>query len=387
MKSFYLLFLIVNTVITTDFSSNYKTYEGYKVLEVVPSTTEQVRAIEGLRRDNEIDFWTLTRKPGLPTRFMLPPNKISRTTDYLKNYGIDIRIINHNVGIQVARERQRLRSREASGMAFDLDDFNTYEDISSGMANGAYWIDSLIHAREWLTGATILKIIDHFITNYGTDQEVTDLVNKYDWHFLPVINPDGYIYSWETDRYWRKSRNINEGSDCIGTDLNRNFDSHWSLDGTEPDPCSINYHGTGPASEPEIEVMQNELLRLGPTLTGSVAMHTPAWMWLHSWGFTEDGSCARPIDYDTLLSIARETVHAIEDTYNSDWTYGTICDIFYPASGTACDFCKEKASIVYSFTPELRGPDHYVDPSEIDPSFQEIYNGLKTMITEIEALP
>jgi len=31
---------------------------------------------------------------------------------------------------QVARERQRLRSREASGMAFDLDDFNTYEDVS-----------------------------------------------------------------------------------------------------------------------------------------------------------------------------------------------------------------------------------------------------------------
>jgi len=29
------------------------------------------------------------------------------------------------------------------------------------------------------------------------------------------------------DRYWRKNRRPNEGYDCIGVDLNRNFDVAW----------------------------------------------------------------------------------------------------------------------------------------------------------------
>ena len=33
------------------------------------------------------------------------------------------------------------------------------------------------------------------VTRYGSDPEVTGLVDKYDWYFLPVGNPDGYIHS------------------------------------------------------------------------------------------------------------------------------------------------------------------------------------------------
>ena len=52
-------------------------------------------------------------------------------------------------------------------------------------------------------------------------------MDNYNFFFIPIMNPDGYIYSWEVDRFWRKSRNLNEGSDCMGTDLNRNYDSSW----------------------------------------------------------------------------------------------------------------------------------------------------------------
>ena len=65
------------------------------------------------------------------------------------------------------------------------------------------------------------------------------------FHILPIANPDGYIYTWSnsTDiktRLWRKNRNSNwEDGDsifkknqsvanCIGVDLNRNFDFHWN---------------------------------------------------------------------------------------------------------------------------------------------------------------
>ncbi len=32
--------------------------------------------------------------------------------------------------------------------------------------------------------------------NYASDSEVAYLVNTYDWYFLPVMNPDGYDFTW-----------------------------------------------------------------------------------------------------------------------------------------------------------------------------------------------
>ena len=67
------------------------------------------------------------------------------------------------------------------------------------------------------------------------------------------MNPDGYAFSFSDDpegRMWRKTRSPNEDSpDCIGTDLNRNYDDHWSgvdLPGgpqncASTNPCSNSY--------------------------------------------------------------------------------------------------------------------------------------------------
>jgi murein tripeptide amidase MpaA len=33
-------------------------------------------------------------------------------------------------------------------------------------------------------------------TGYGSDTEITALVDKYDWKFVPIANPDGYAYTW-----------------------------------------------------------------------------------------------------------------------------------------------------------------------------------------------
>ena len=65
------------------------------------------------------------------------------------------------------------------------------------------------------------------LSTYSTDADVTYLLDNYNFYFIPVMNPDGYTYSWEEDRFWRKSRNVNEDSACMGTDLNRNYDQSW----------------------------------------------------------------------------------------------------------------------------------------------------------------
>ena len=49
------------------------------------------------------------------------------------------------------------------------------------------------------------------------------------------------------------------------------------------------------------------------------------------------------------------------------------------------DYVKESAGVKYTFTPELRGTDFVISPTQIDPSFREVWNGIKAMVTSIEA--
>lgn len=56
---------------------------------------------------------------------------------------------------------------------------------------------------------------------------VTQLRDAFDWYIQPSVNPDGYEYTWTTNRMWRKTRKPNQDSECIGTDGNRNFEIGW----------------------------------------------------------------------------------------------------------------------------------------------------------------
>ena len=38
----------------------------------------------------------------------------------------------------------------------------------------------------------LLQLVD----DYPSDPKVKELVDKYDWYLLPVVNPDGYSYTW-----------------------------------------------------------------------------------------------------------------------------------------------------------------------------------------------
>ena len=41
------------------------------------------------------------------------------------------------------------------------------------------WLGSLLHAREWITGAVVMATIDHVINNYTTDPDIKEILNKY----------------------------------------------------------------------------------------------------------------------------------------------------------------------------------------------------------------
>ena len=126
------------------------------------------------------------------------------------------------------------------------------------------------HAREWITPEMTRRLMHHVLDSYGTDPEITELVNTTELWFLPVLNPDGYDFTFtEGNRLWRKNLRDNNGDGQItvgdGVDLNRNFAEKWGYDneGSSPDPASDTYRGTGPNSEPETKALDGLFKRVG----------------------------------------------------------------------------------------------------------------------------
>lgn len=137
-------------------------------------------------------------------------------------------------------------------------------------AGPAVLYTALQHAREWITGEMTLRLLDHVLDNYGSDPEVTNLVNTRELWFVPVANPDGYQYTHDVERLWRKNLRDNDGDNQItnfdGVDPNRNFPEHWNYDneGSASQPSDQTYRGTAPGSEPETQAMITVLNRAQP---------------------------------------------------------------------------------------------------------------------------
>src|SRR5260370_2763897 len=102
----------------------------------------------------------------------------------------------------------------------------------------AFLVNGTQHAREWISPMTTIYLIEQLITQYAGDPRVQALVDAVDFYIVPVANPDGYVYTWNSDRLWRKSRRINEGSSCVGVDLNRNWEYAWGAHSSSSNRCS-----------------------------------------------------------------------------------------------------------------------------------------------------
>lgn len=105
------------------------------------------------------------------------------------------------------------------------------------------------HAREWISVEMALRLLTYLAQAGG----VTD---DCDVWVIPVVNPDGYTYSFDTERFWRKNRRRNpDGS--YGVDLNRNYPAFWGSDdtGSSPAPYAETYRGPAPGSEPETQAV------------------------------------------------------------------------------------------------------------------------------------
>ena len=70
-------------------------------------------------------------------------------------------------------------------------------------AKPGVFIEGGIHAREWISPATVTYLINEFLTS--KDTAVRQLAESHDWYIVPSFNPDGYVYTHTTvslEEYW-----------------------------------------------------------------------------------------------------------------------------------------------------------------------------------------
>ncbi|HEY0473855.1 MAG TPA: M14 family zinc carboxypeptidase [Kribbella sp.] len=123
-----------------------------------------------------------------------------------------------------------------------------------------------IHARELSTGELAYRWIDLLVSSYGTDPEVTSLVDSRELWVIPIANPDGVdVVAASPSRPVMQRKNAdNSAGGCpatdAGVDLNRNSSFHWDVN--EGQPCDETYPGPKAVSEPETLAIQGLLERI-----------------------------------------------------------------------------------------------------------------------------
>ena len=121
---------------------------------------------------------------------------------------------------------------------------------------------SLQHAREWISVEVNQRLLEWLIKMYKENKhDIVNLLQTTELWFVLVANPDGYQYTFDYDRLWRKNLRDNDGDNQItpldGVDPNRNFPEHWRFDdeGSASSTSDETYRGPSPASEPETQAL------------------------------------------------------------------------------------------------------------------------------------
>ncbi len=208
------------------------------------------------------------------------------------------------------------------------------------------------HARELMSVEMPLKFAEYLLANYGTNPQVTQLVNEREIWIVPIVNPDGYVYvqnnhgNPDSGTWWRKNRR-NNGDGTFGVDINRNYGYLWGYDnvGSSATTSSAIYRGPSPFSEPETRAVRDFC----------ASRHFKVWLSYHSysdlllypWGYALDYT----MDHEIYLRLGEE-LGAGTGYVVGNPAMGAI----YRTNGGSDDWAYGETAlkpVIYGFTPEV----------------------------------
>ena len=222
---------------------------------------------------------------------------------------------------------------------------------------------ALTHSREPLGMMNLMYFVQYLLEKYDEDSELNYLINNREIWFIPVVNPDGYVYNELIEpngggmhRKNRLDTNCGNG-DNRGVDLNRNYGYGWGSDdtGSSPNPCSATYRGESEFSEPETQAVRDFIIE--HQFKNVLHYHSYWNTYIHPWG---DGSLPDEPDLTTLTEIGQEMAR-----YNG-FTVGTgFATIGYGVNGDAVDWTYGDQDII-SYVPEVGSTSQGFWPPESD---------------------
>jgi len=338
-------------------------------------------------------------RAGRTVDLLLEPKTAHATITLLKSKGFQPAVVTDNIQSLIDHENEKQVSKTLFNSRddpskFPFDKYNSFESITNylkaveakygfvktfkigtttekrdffgikiskpskdGKPKNAVWLDGGIHAREWMSPATIVYVINELTSKYGSDTEITQLVDGLDWFVSPSINPDGYEFSRSSNRLWRKTRS-GPRNGCYGVDPNRNWNFKWNVVGTSTNPCSEIYDGPSPFSEVETQVVSNFLLANKDLIKAYVSLHSYSELWMYPWSYAAH---TYTDDHQEYVALSTQGVAAIRAVHQIRYTAGTPPDVLYAVGGGSFDWAKAVAGIKWSFTLELRPGDN--DPN------------------------
>ncbi|XP_020836589.1 carboxypeptidase B [Phascolarctos cinereus] len=384
-----LTLLILITVGLASAHHSGEHFEGEKVFRVSVQDEKQVHLMHVLANKVQVDFWKPDAvsqiRPESKTDFRVKADQVVEVEHFLEENGLTHEVLIYDLNKlvtsqfdslvrssghsyetynswdqieawteQIAAENPELISRSVIGTTFEGRSMYLLKVGTAGSDKPAIFIDCGFHAREWISPAFCQWFVREAVSTYGTETQMTNILDKLDFYVLPVFNIDGYVYSWTENRLWRKTRSTISGSSCVGADPNRNFDAGWCEIGASTSPCSETYCGSTVESEKETKALVNFIRQNLDSIKAYVTIHSYSQMLL----FPYSKSYALTKDHNELNTLAKAMVKELNSLYRTKYTYGPGATTIYPAAGGSDDWAYDQG-IKYSFTFELRDTGTY----------------------------
>lgn len=182
-----------------------------------------------------------------------------------------------------------------------------------------------VHAREWISISTVLYTVYEMLNHYDNNPDLIDELARLNFLFIPTLNPDGYEYTWTTDRLWRKNRQqVSENADdpCRGIDIDHSFDYHWTE--SSDSICGEDYAGSKPFEALELRYWNDYLNKTNTnhTIWGYIDLHSYSQEILYPYAYSCD---EKPRDEENLIELGYGISKAIRLTSGKYYSVLPAC--------------------------------------------------------------